>query len=475
MSPTRALRTSTFRLALAYLGLFSLSALALFWFVYQSSVTFMDRQTKETIDAEIAGLVEQYRLREIGGLRSMINQRAQTGDSASLYLLLDRGGRTMAGNLGARPTAEPDQAGYIKFTIKRPWRDGEAQERQALARQFTFEKNYVLIVGRDIEDRLAIQRTLRNAIVLGSGLMIILGVLGGVVLARWMLARLENVNRTTEQIMRGDLSRRIELQGTGDEFDELAHNLNIMLERIERLLAGMRQVTDNIAHDLRTPLTRMRSRIEVALLGDPSSDESRELLEATIRDADSLINTFNALLNIAKAESGDHAGEQEEVDLGDLARDVAELYEPFAEERNIRLILDGRGKARTMGNPHLVFQALANLVDNAIKYSPDDGTGQVVVEVRAQPVPRVVVADNGPGIPAEMREKALQRFVRLDADRSTPGNGLGLSLVSAVARLHEASLTLADNHPGLRVELGFKPLPAAKPADTLTMLPVEPS
>jgi signal transduction histidine kinase len=222
----------------------------------------------------------------------------------------------------------------------------------------------------------------------------------------------------------------------------------------------MRQVSEDIAHDLRTPLNRMRSRIEVALMGMPETEEERRLLEDTLRDADGLIETFNALLAIARAEAGAQHSDWERLDLAEIARDVAELYEPLAEEAAITLRLDARDGAVILGHRQLVSQALANIADNAVKYTPPGGT--VTITTMTRPSPSVVVADTGPGIPAEQRDRAKQRFVRLDAQRPTPGSGLGLSLVDAVAKLHDAKLTLADNEPGLRVTLAFKGAPAAR-------------
>ena len=239
-----------------------------------------------------------------------------------------------------------------------------------------------------------------------------------------------------------------------DEFDDLAQNLNGMLDRIERLLAGMRQVSEDIAHDLRTPLTRMRSRIEVALMGTPDPDEWRGLLEQTLQDADRLIETFNALLAIARAEAGAQQGDWERLDLAEVARDVADLYEPLAEEGSINLKLDLLPGAIILCHRQLVSQAIANVADNAVKYTPAGGT--VTIATSPHPQPTVTITDTGPGIPAELRDHAKQRFVRLDAQRTTPGSGLGLSLVDAVAKLHEAKLTLEDNRPGLKVTLAFK-------------------
>ncbi|HEX2525134.1 MAG TPA: HAMP domain-containing sensor histidine kinase [Geminicoccus sp.] len=438
------------------MALFCVSAAVLFGFIYVASVAYMERQTEETITAEITGFVDQYRLRGLGGLRNTIAQRAAARpDRASIYLLVDRSGRIMAGNIDRWPEGQETKEGYVRFMIETGIEgDNSVASHRALARGFLLENNARLLVGRDIESRLSIQATLLNTLMIGGGVMILLGLLGGLVMSRWMLGRLDDVNRATTRIMTGDLTQRFVDKGSGDEFDELARNLNRMLDRIERLLAGMRQVTDNVAHDLRTPLNRLRSRIEVALMGE-QSDEARELLEATVRDADSLIHTFNAILSIARAESGEQQAEFEPFSLREMAQDVTELYEPLAEEKSIELRLKAPRDAMVVGNRHLVAQALANVVDNAIKYGVENG--HVTVDVRERPTPALIIVDDGPGIPAEMRERALERFVRLDMERSTPGNGLGLSLVAAVARLHEAKLELDDAKPGLKISMTFPP------------------
>ena len=454
---TKLLKASTFRLTVIYLAVFGISAGAVFSFVYARSSAYMERQTEETITAEITGIVDQYQLRGLGGLRNTIVQRAaQRPDRASIYLLVDRTSRIMAGNIDRWPDDQGSDEGYFHFSIevgKGP--DGEPTFHRAIARGFLLANDARLLVGRDIEERQSIQATLFNTLVIGGGVMIVLGIGGGLVMSRWMLGRLDDVNQATSRIMLGDLTQRFAEKGSGDEFDELARNLNQMLDRIERLLAGMRQVTDNVAHDLRTPLNRLRSRIEVALMGE-QTDEARDLLEATVRDADSLIQTFNAILSIARAESGEQQAEFEQFSLREIAQDVTELYEPLAEERDIVLTLRASVEAKVLGNRHLIAQVLANLVDNAIKYGTEGG--HVKVEVVAKPMSTVIVSDDGPGIPPEMRERALERFVRLDAERTTPGNGLGLALVAAVARLHDAKLKLEDADPGLRITMAFQPI-----------------
>ena len=430
----------------------------------------MERQTEETIEAELTGLREQYRDLGIFGLGRIIAQRAAAEtEMDSVYLLIDDEGWVIAGNLNAWPETEDPLTNRARFAIEFK---GSLGPRRFLGRTVELD-DARLLVARDVEDKLRTQALLVNAIGLGSGLMLIFGVIGGFVMSRWMLTRIETINHTTAQIMAGDLGRRIEVEGSGDEFDALAANLNAMLERIERLMAGMREVTDNIAHDLRTPLSRIRSRLEVALMNEIDPAAARRLLEETVADAEGLIATFNALLSIARAEAGEQRANWEQVDLGELVQDIQELYEPLAEERDIRLEADCGDGLVVMGNRQMLAQALANLADNAIKYTPIGGRVTLVAAEVARADENALmlqVSDSGPGIPLQFRAKALERFVRLDPDRSTPGNGLGLSLVDAVAKLHDATLELGDNQPGLRVSLVFNARPATTTPESMAGL-----
>ncbi len=449
MNLIRLLETSTFRLALIYLALFGVSALALLGFLYVRTAVVMEQQTKDTINAEITGLKEQYQTFGLVGLKQAIERRSAINPNrASVYLLTDRFDTRIAGNLEGWPTEAPGLEGWLDFQIEVPEGDNTSY-RGALGASFLLPGGFHLLVGREIENLLKTQSLIQKAIGWGIGLTLLLGLAGGFLMSRGMLSRIDSINRTTRRIMAGDLSQRISLKGSRDEFDVLAGNLNAMLDQIERLLQGMREVTDNIAHDLRTPLSRMRSRIEVALMANPDRAEARGLLEQTLVDADAMIQSFNALLSIARAEAGSERASFEPVDLSALGRDLAELYGPLAEEKGLTFFSACPPGLVLQGNRHLLAQALANLLDNAIKYTPAGGR----VMLSGLPGPTITVADTGPGIPASERERVLERFVRLDEVRSTPGNGLGLSLVSAVAKLHGAILKLEDNHPGLRVSL----------------------
>jgi hypothetical protein len=309
-----------------------------------------------------------------------------------------------------------------------------------------------------VHERYITERLFTTTLPWTVGLVLVLGLVGGALVSRNMLARLDSINRTTADIIAGDLSRRVPITEAHDEFDELADSLNRMLDRIERLMSGVRDVTDSVAHDLRTPLNRMRNRLE-ATLGhlEPGTKEAHEI-EAAMHETDSLIATFNALLLIAEADAGVARGAMAPIDLAPAAEDVVELYAPLAEEKGVKLQLKPARSVMIEGNRSLISQALANLVDNAIKYTPEGGLVTISVAEMPSGV-ELSVADSGPGIPAAERARVVERFVRLEASRNSPGTGLGLSLVAAVARLHDARLVLDDNHPGLRASIRFPRAP----------------
>jgi signal transduction histidine kinase len=340
-----------------------------------------------------------------------------------------------------------------KETIYRRQDETDSAEHNALVRVFQLPGGFRLLVGRDLEEREHLYDIVIAAGRWSIAVVVVLGLAGGFFVARRILTRVDAMTETTRVIMEGDLSGRLPVAGTGDELDRLALNLNAMLARIETLMAGLKEVSDNIAHDLKTPLTRLRNRCEEALRGSRNEDEIRAALEATIEESAGLIRTFDALLMIARAESGQARDDMVEFDAAEIAAGVGELYEPLAEEKGIVLEVDASSPVPVRGNRELVSQALANLVDNAIKYATraDDSAARIEVKAVTEG-DRVLltVTDSGPGIPEPMREKVLERFVRLEESRSLPGSGLGLSLAAAVARLHGGALRLEDNAPGLR-------------------------
>ena len=446
----RLLRTNAFRLAAVYFALFAASVLALLIFIYFSTADFIERQTEATIDAEITGLAEQYRQRGIVGLVEIIQARTKAEhDNSTLYLLADAAFTPLAGNLTAWPNGQPGRPGWISFPVERH-SGTESTKSTALAAYFRLG-DFRLLVGRDLHDASRFRARVTRTLAWAALLTMALGVAGGLLMTRNMLRRVEVVNRTSARIIHGDLTQRVPLNGSGDEFDQLATNLNAMLDRIERLMLGMRQVTDNIAHDLRTPLARLRARLEVTLLQRPDAARYGEALRETVVEADRLLGTFNALLSIAEAEAGSRRESMSVVDLAEIARSVAELYEPVADEKGLALEVAGDPAIPVHGDRHLLSQAIANLLDNALKYTP---AGKVALSARRSgDMAQVEVADSGPGVPADRREAVFDRFVRLEGSRSTPGNGLGLSLVRAVARLHGGDVRLEDNEPGLKAVL----------------------
>ncbi len=454
MRTPEVFRTQAFRIIAIYLGIFAISTLALVGFVYWNTALVLDRQNDETIEAEITGLVEQYQRQGLPGLTDVIIGRSVRGQQG-LYLLANNDRRVIAGNLDTWPQVQATDNGLVEFAYER--RIGNAPElRRARGRIFTLAQGFYLLVARDVHERRELEALFTTMLLWGSGLMIVLGLAGGVVISRNFLARLDVINRTSRQIMRGDLSQRVPVSRAGDEFDVLAGHLNRMLDRIERLLHGMREVSDNVAHDLRSPLNRLRNRLEMAAMRHPNDSETARDIDAAVQETDRLIATFNSLLLIAEAEAGSVRESMETFSLGEVIEGIGELYGPLADEKRLSFQVNKPAITATIrGNRNLISQAVANLVDNAIKYTPEGGS--VVVGLEQVPDgPQLVVSDSGPGIPAEERLRVTERFVRLESSRNSPGTGLGLSLVAAVARLHEAEFVLEDNRPGLRAVLRFK-------------------
>lgn len=457
MRPGSLLASTTFRLALSYLGIFTVSAMALLLLVSWTTSMFIEWQVQETVEAEVTGLSEVYRDRSMSGLAEVLGERSRAEvERRTVYLLMTPDGQRVAGNLHSWPAEVSTMLGWVRFGIERVG-DGRFGT-EVLGHAYQLPTGYRLLVGRSLHEAKRVKSAINRALGWGLALTILLGVVGGYLTSRHLLQRVESMSRTARRIFGGDMSQRMVPSGARDEFDQLAESFNEMMDEIERLLDGIRTVSDNIAHDLRTPLNRLRSRIDLVLLGEGEPDSYRRTLEETLAEADNLLATFNALLTISHAESAARLERFEPVDPARLAADVAELYEPLAEEKGIRLSSHTDSGLGLRGDRHLLFQALANLVDNAVKYTPSGGTVAVTVAATPEGV-EVAVSDSGPGIPAEARDRVLDRFVRLDSTRSTPGNGLGLSLVQAVARLHSARLALDDNAPGLRIRMVFAPRP----------------
>ena len=447
---TGLFRTTSFQLTLLYVALSAISLAALLGVLYSFSIGYLERQTTATIESEISGLAEHYRRYGLNGLARVIRERIGNDRMhRSYYLFTDENLQPLAGNLAAWPDPRPTGDGWLQF---------DAQGAIVRARLFPLRGGLRLLVGRDVHELATLKSQLRRALFAGIGLTLALSMAGGLLMSASVLRRVDAINRTARRITEGELSLRLPSRGTGDELDELTDHLNDMLARMQTLVASVRHVGDNIAHDLRTPLTRLRNRLEN--LRTAPEVGLRDGVELLVEDADRLLATFQALLRISRLHSGAYAVPMVAVDLSQLVTDAAELYQAVAEAQGIALTASVLAGCCAHGDRDLLFQALANLLDNAIKYTPAGGCVQVTLERRESAAAfDVTVVDTGPGIPATERERVLEPFYRLDAGRAQPGSGLGLALVRAVADYHHAQLLLDDASPGLKATLR---LPAAQ-------------
>jgi hypothetical protein len=470
----KLLRTTAFKLSLFYLTVFATSAAMLLGYFAWNTSRLVTQQITETIDAEINGLSEAYSQGGIRRLVLVIDARSRRPGS-SLYLVTTPAGEGLAGNVGSLQPGILDNPGLTETSYRR-LDEAEDADHNALVRVVRLAGGFRLLVGRDLEERERLYEIIFAAARWSVAIVVVFGLVGGFFVARRVLKRIDAMTGTTRTIMHGDLTGRLPIAGSGDELDRLAENLNAMLERIEALMHGLKEVSDNIAHDLKTPLTRLRNRAEEALRLAKGEDDFRAALENVLEESDGLIRTFNALLMITRAESGEAGESMTEFDAAEIVHDVAELYEPVADEKGLALKVETDGSGPVRGNRELISQALANLIDNAIKYAaprhaapalapaPGDAVpepapardelSEIVVSARSEGDHVLLsVADAGPGIPAADRGRVVERFVRLERSRSLPGSGLGLSLVAAVARLHRGELKLEDNAPGLNAVL----------------------
>ncbi len=467
----KLLRTTAFQLTLVYLLIFVLFAVSLLGYFALNTRRLITEQITRKVNSEIVLLRHRYDETGIRGLVLALDLRSRRPGS-SLYLLTTPNGEGLAGNVGALQPGVLDRLGWVETSYRHIEAHDDADHR-ALVRVVKLPGGFRLLVGRDLEERERIYGVISNAGRWSFAVVVVLGLAGGFFVSRRVLSRIDAMTETAQTIMAGDLAGRLPVAGTGDELDRLAVNVNAMLERIETLMRGLKEVSDNIAHDLKTPLTRLRNRCEQALRGDKSGGDYRAAIESTIAESDDLIRTFDALLMIARAESGQARDNMTEFDAAEIARDIGELYEPLADERGLLLKIDAPAAAPVRGNRELVSQALANLVDNAIKYAgPGSNTlngapaapAEIVVRAGADAAHiTLTVADRGPGIAEADRDRVVERFVRLEQSRSQPGSGLGLSLAAAVARLHGGELKFEDNDPGLKSVIA---LPRAGPAGT---------
>ncbi len=481
-------RTTAFKISLAYLVITSIGAVLVLFSVGWNIKGLIDEQIRQTVDADIVGLSEQYNEGGITRLVEIIDGRVKQ-PGAGLYLVTTHAGEPIVGNVSALPASALDNTGVVAVTY-----EVKGVPKRALASVFALSGGFRLLVGHDLAEGDTLRPILWHALLTSLIWLTVIGTIGGLILARRVLRRVDRINAQARRIVEGDLSGRLPLNGSGDELDRLVVNFNAMLERIAELMGGLKEVSDNVAHDLKTPLTRLRARAEQTLSFGDGVEDFRDALEKVIEDADGMIRIFDALLMIARAEAGAGREGMVDVDVASVASDVGELYEPVAESRGV--LLDGAidPDLHVHGSRELIGQALANLVDNALKYgvggepvvageiadaaiaeavasgvAPGPSSAHVTISVqRHGGFVEVAVADRGSGIAAADRSRVTDRFVRLENSRSRPGSGLGLSLVAAVARLHNGALRIEDNDPGLRIVLALPavrigPPPGASP------------
>lgn len=445
-----------FRYTLLYVALFIVAEVIVFSVLWWSTLTLYEKRANRMIHEEAAALEQILIGLSVAEMVLIINERCndEPGEHDE-YILASREGSYIAGNVLEWPAGANVDDVLLDLALGRQT-DGVFDLHRV--RTMTLPTGHRVLVGRNLTELMRLRGLMRRALVRTVALTLVLGLAAGYTVSRVVARRLEAINLSSIAILVGDISRRMPVSGKGDELDLLARNLNRMLDRIEELMRSMSEVTDNIAHDMRKPISRLRSRIELALMGPRDAALYHEALTRTIEETDELLAMFNALLTIAVAESGTQRDQFEEIDLAEIATSTVEIYEPAAEDAGLQIELDAPRPIKMRGNPHLLTQALANLLDNAIKHAAGSGALRVLAyEERGRA--KLSVADRGPGIPESFREHALDRFSRADESRTTPGSGLGLSLVRAVAYLHQGNIVLADNAPGLVVTLNLPRLP----------------
>ncbi|WP_323762921.1 HAMP domain-containing sensor histidine kinase [Maricaulis sp.] len=462
------LRTTAFRQTLLSAALFALSSFVTLGFVYAASAGMVLRRADMSINEEVVALDASF---QAGGIRTVnryILERTVGGGADYLYLLVHPTGRSLSGNLTYLPDVQPDDEGRVQFTYRRPAagdNDGEdgKDDRTARGRIIELPSGYRLYVGLDVDEETRLISRMLNTILAASALALALGVATGIFVSRRFVRRLDRINTVARRVKAGDLQPRAPRNFTGDELDELSENFNNMLDRVEALMHRMRHTGDSIAHDLRTPLTRMRNRLDEALRDDADPGSREQALERAVADTDELLGIFNAILSLSRLEAGESRASIQRLDPADIAADLAELYEPVCEDEGLAFNSEIQAGLSMLGDRGLLSQALANILDNAVKYTP---AGEAVtLRLRETGDGRIEfsVTDTGPGIPAADRDRVTQRFVRLDNSRTQPGSGLGLSLVQAIVDVHNGEFELAEgpgvvsggHGPGLRASLCF--------------------
>jgi len=454
----KTLTSSTFKLALIAIGTFGVVVSIIFAYVYLSTASFVRSRSDRAIMTEHASLLDVYRRSGRDGLADLIRQRiADRSFADHVYILADPSSAVLAGSFSQWPPEAATSSGWAEFRAPQAL-PGATNPPLVRGMIETVPGGDRLLVGRDIGDLDSFAAQIRAAVISCVALIFVLAAVASILVTRRTVGRIEAINATSGAIMASGLDKRIPLRGTNDEWDRVAENLNRMLDRIETLMGEVKQVSDNLAHDLRTPLTRMRGRLEKAFHDKRNGENDQAVIGDTIADLDAVLRIFTSITRIAHIETQMRRGAFRTVNLAEIASEVVELYDAAAEQDGTRLTMVAGGEVLVTGDRDLIFDAIANLVDNAIKHGRTGGRVVVASEqVNGSPV--ISISDDGRGIPAEQYDQVFKRFYRLEQSRYTPGNGLGLSLVAAVAHLHDARIEMRDNAPGLQFRLWFPAAP----------------
>lgn len=437
------MQSAGLRFAMLFTLVFTMASVVLVSVLWWATAGALDRQVAAAIRADAVALTERFREAGVAGLREAIVERlALDTSNEAIYILVDQAGTRLAGNLEEWPEAATVQGGLSRARIIH---DGISADARFLRRDLPGMR---LLVGRDESERLQLRLILTEGVVWSLGAAVLIAVIGAALIRRALEQRLEPTFRTAMGIAGGELTRRVPISDRGDEFDRLGLGMNTMLDRIEALMQGVRGVSDAIAHDLRTPIARARNKLEESLSVARTEEEWRATVEQGIADLDNVSRIFAALLRIAEAEAGARRAAFAPIDLVEVLADAADVYQAVAEERDQRLETTLPGALRMVGDRDLILQAVANLLDNAVKFTPEGGVVRLAARRMENGGVEIIVSDSGPGLEASDRGRAGERFFRADRSRHTPGSGLGLSLVRAVAQLHGGSLALADACPG---------------------------
>ncbi len=445
---TRLLRSASFRLTVIYTGLFMVSAGALFATVYWTATAAMQNDMAAVLRTEALQLTEFHRRSGLAGLAQQITRRMDFRTRGPIYYLLQAPNRrVVVGNLPGMPPVD----GVIDFVPEVDSGEPETEKRPRLTGYgLTLSDGSFLMVAQDANRLSDMQSAIIQAFAWSAGLTLLLAIAGGAWLGNIFLRRIDTITRASRAIMEGDLSARIPERGTHDEIEQLITNLNAMLSRIQQLMDGLRQVSSDIAHDLRTPLGRLRQHLENARDRATTTADYGQATDAAIVEADDLLDTFSALLRIAQVEAGSQMSAFADLDFSALVQSIGETYQPVAEDARRKLLIRVEGGVNLTGDRQLLAQMISNLIENALKHAPEGTTISVGLHKSGAGF-EVEVADDGPGIPESERDKVFDRFYRLDRSRSTAGSGLGLALVKAIAGLHGLAIRLEDRKPGLAV------------------------